>query len=71
LQKYNELKSKININSQIPVVNQMTTSTSKVQNSVRPEDLSKLFILDNNNPKFKNMYQNLQTEGTVINNLQH
>lgn len=49
----------------------MTTSTTKVQNMVRQEDLSRLFILDNNNPKFKNMYQNLQADANVINNLQH
>lgn len=64
-QKYNELKSKININSFIPLPNQ------KIATSIKSDDLHRFFILDNNNPKFKQMYQSAQVDGTVLYNLQN
>ena len=64
------MKSKPNFNSQIPNT-QITSNLQKSQAAIKSDDLFKLFILDNNNPKFKAMYQNLQTDGIVVTNLQH
>ena len=53
------------VGSKIPSMN-----NQKAMGSMKSGDLSKLYILDNNNPKFKQMYQDLQSGGEVIYNLQ-
>lgn len=65
-QKYNESKNNANGN---PILS--NTNNQNIVTSLKSNDLFRLFILDNNNPKFKQMYQNNQLDGTVISNLQN